>query len=244
MTELKPKNIVSLSRIIDNVLYFMDLRGFKCEFYEHLSSLDNDLIYETMESLHGQEIEDEDSIAIKHFKRIYASNIHNALTTEFITASGGLGIVYWSCIPGNNYKKNEIDGVLKYMEQYDVDKLIVISAFDKNYIKAPNKSIELFSFHDFIFNPFTSIYSSKAEIVRNYDELEELRDIRLSIINENDALVRYLGGKVGEILSIMTPTMATKSINKFSLNYRKISSNNEKIRTAKGKYIGGDFVDV
>lgn len=234
----KSKNTVSLSRLIDNVLSFMDTRGISCEFYDSLTTLDNDSIYETLNVMY-EKGSDYDNEIIKLFKTIYASNFLNSLTTEFNIKDGGKGIIYWSCVPGNNYKKEEIVSIGRYFDMGKLDKLIVISVFDKNYLEIGMEEIELFSYFDFVFNPFDSLYSSIGRIVTSKEELEELTHFKLSTIFHNDAVSRYLGAKPGDIITFLTPTMATKSISKYSVNYRKVTHNENKIRIAKGSYLLG-----
>jgi len=208
------------TKILRNFNSLLNNRGINVEYYNDLLNLPNDLLIDKLVKLNKSE---ERPKTLNKLLEFNEEDYHNSLTLTTTHKDSNI-LLYWSSIEGKTIKIDEIKTLLKISKLLKLDHIFVVTVYDKR-VKDSYPNIEFFSFTDLLYDMSKQVYTPKAKII-DYEVFISINPTMnkrpIPTINSDDPLVRYVGGKVGQVLVIERYTLLSGILSKKTLTYRRI----------------------
>lgn len=141
-------------------------------------------------------------------------------------------LIMWDSLSGKTMTSAEIEKIISFSVKKDVDKVIVMSIYDRGpriaIKKAENKSMEFFTYKDFVVDYetqfWTPINSQLMSVEKFLEENPDMESINIPNINFDDPQVKYLGGRIGQVIKSENEVTLPSVLLSSTISYRKINS--------------------
>jgi hypothetical protein len=222
-----------LSHILLNFNSLLKNRGISVPLYDSLVDLSED---ELLLWLEEENKNDRSSDILRKF-----SDNPESQLIQIVDAKDMRVIIYWSQTSGKSFTVSEYSALIKAMNVHNAQYSFVMCLYDK----LPQKSIdniEVFNYNDVISDPFKMTYGVVKLAVHTHDDwLKDNPDIceysEIPTCYQNDPLVRYSGGRPGNVMHIIRKSFLSGMLLSEETTYRKITGTiNKEMFITTGEY--------
>ena len=141
-------------------------------------------------------------------------------------------VIMWDSLSGKTMTSAEIDKIITFSGKKDIDKMIVMSIYDRGprvaVKKAFNKSMEFFTYKDFTVDYESQFWTPvNSQLLTNEEFLEEnpdMESVNIPNVNFDDPQVKYLGGRIGQVIKSENEVLLPMVLLPSTISYRRINA--------------------
>lgn len=141
-------------------------------------------------------------------------------------------LIMWDSLSGKTMTSAEIEKIIMFAGKKDVDRVIVVSIFDRGpriaIKKALNRSMEFFTYKNFIVDYETQFWTPiNSQLMTDEEFLEEnpdMESVNIPNVNFDDPQVKYLGGRIGQVIKSENEVLLPSVLLPSTITYRRINA--------------------